>query len=128
MAQPSVVKAALQTNCPRCHLGNMFSHSALQITRFDQMPEQCPVCRFRFEIEPGFFWGAMYFSYAFSVAIVIAVGLLLFYLAQDPPTWVYLTIVASIILLSTPLLFRYARMFMLYLFGGVRYDSRYDQA
>ncbi len=126
MAPPSTLKAVLWAKCPRCRRGNMFSYSALHITKFDQMPEQCPVCRFRFEIEPGFFWGAMYFSYAFSVGIVVAVGVLLYYLANDPPTWVYLAVVTGIILISTSLLFRYARVLMLYMFGSVHYDPHHD--
>lgn len=89
------------------------------------MPEHCPVCKLRYEIEVGFYWGAMYISYGFSVGIIVLVGVLLYYLANDPPTWVYLTVVTGVILLSTPILFRYARVLMLYLFGSVQYDARY---
>ena len=127
MAHPSKFTALLQAKCPRCRRGNMFSHSALNITKFDKMPEYCPVCHFRFEVEPGFFWGAMYFSYAFSVGIIITVGVLLYYLAHDPSTGVYLAVVTGVILVTTPLLFRYARVLMLYMFGSVKYDPRFDQ-
>lgn len=34
--------------------------------------------------EPGFFWGAMYISYAFSMAIVVAVGIAVFVLRHNP--------------------------------------------
>jgi uncharacterized protein (DUF983 family) len=69
----------------------------------------------------------MYISYGFSVAIVLAVGVLLYYLADDPPMWVYLTVVSSIIILSTTLLFRYARILMLYFFSGIGYDPKYSK-
>ncbi|MGV3540307.1 MAG: DUF983 domain-containing protein [Rufibacter sp.] len=104
----------------------MFTHSALNLRKFDQMPEQCPVCKFRYEVELGFYWGAMYMSYGLSVIIVLIVGLSLYFLANDPPTWVYLTVVASIVILLTPVLFRYARVMMLYLFGSVSYDPKYN--
>ncbi|MDQ4141430.1 MAG: hypothetical protein M3142_13045 [Bacteroidota bacterium] len=59
MNGPSAIKAILQAKCPRCRRGNMFSHSALHLTKFDKMPECCPVCQLRYEIEVGFYWGAM---------------------------------------------------------------------
>ncbi|MEY4912742.1 MAG: hypothetical protein RL025_569, partial [Bacteroidota bacterium] len=40
------------------------------------MHQDCPHCGFHFEIEPGFFWGAMYISYAFSVAVSVTFGFL----------------------------------------------------
>jgi uncharacterized protein (DUF983 family) len=75
MSHSSTLKAIIQAKCPRCHRGDMFTHAAFNIRKFDQMHEHCPVCNFRYEIELGFFWGAMYISYGFSVAIVVMVGL-----------------------------------------------------
>ncbi|MDQ3289725.1 MAG: DUF983 domain-containing protein [Bacteroidota bacterium] len=128
MNGPSAIKAILQTKCPRCRKGNMFLYPALHIAKFDKMPKHCPVCQLHYEIEPGFYWGAMYISYGFSVGIVLIVGVLLYYLASDPPTWVYLTVVSVLIVVSTPILFRYARVIMLYLFGSVSYDPRYQSS
>lgn len=128
MAAGEHLKSALALRCPRCHQGEMFTHSALNLRKFDQMPEHCPVCGFRYEVELGFYWGAMYMSYGLSVAIVLIVGLSLYFLADDPPTWVYLTVVATTVLLLTPVLFRYARVMMLYFFGSVSYDPKYRSA
>ncbi|WP_223808659.1 DUF983 domain-containing protein [Rufibacter hautae] len=121
------LQAGLEMKCPRCHQGPMFSHSALNLGKFDQMPEKCPVCGFRYEVELGFYWGAMYMSYGLSVVIVFLVGISLYFLANDPPTWVYLTTVAGTILVFTPFLFRYARVMMLYFFGSVSFDPKYRQ-
>lgn len=93
--------------------------------RFVMMPAACPVCGQTFEPEPGFYYGAMYISSAFSTALLLGVGFVLFYLAQDPPLWVYVLAVAGAVLLATPLLFRYSRAVMLYLFGGARFDRRF---
>ncbi|PRY04941.1 hypothetical protein CLV24_13219 [Pontibacter ummariensis] len=69
----------------------------------------------------------MYISYGISVGIVLTVGVMLYYLANDPPVWVYLSVVAGIIITLTPLLFRYARILMLYFFAGVTYNSRFSK-
>jgi len=90
------------------------------------MYPDCPVCGLHYEVELGFFWGAMYISYGFSVGIILLAGILLFYLANDPPVWVYLTVVATFIVAFTPVLFRYARILMLYFFGGIKYNAAYS--
>ncbi|WP_230680109.1 DUF983 domain-containing protein [Pontibacter rufus] len=122
MSNRSTVVAILQCRCPRCRQGEVFTHAAWNLRRFDHMYESCPVCGLYYEVEVGFFWGAMYISYGFSVGIVLVAGILLFYLANDPPMWVYLAVVTTIIVLSTPVLFRYARILMLYFFGGIKYN------
>lgn len=89
------------------------------------MPESCPVCGQHYEPEPGFYWGAMYISFAFAVPIVLVTGAVLYWFFGDPDTWVYVTAVSVIMLLLTPPSFRYARTVMLYAFGGVQFDKRY---
>ncbi|QJX49133.1 DUF983 domain-containing protein [Hymenobacter taeanensis] len=86
------------------------------------MPEGCPVCGQRYEPEPGFYWGAMYITFAFSTAIMLVVGFLVYFLLHDPDTWVYVSAVAFFAVILTPLSLRYSRTLMLYLFGGVRYQ------
>ncbi|WP_310397119.1 DUF983 domain-containing protein [Hymenobacter sp.] len=114
--------------CPRCHEGKLFSHSALNLRQFDEMPVACPVCGQAFEPEVGFYWGAMYISYGFSTVIVALVGVLLYFLGHDPEVWVYVSAVAAAVLVFTPLMFRYARAVMLYAFGGTHFDPRYAKA
>ncbi|MHC2992089.1 hypothetical protein OB13_10995 [Pontibacter sp. HJ8] len=127
MSKPSRLQAVLACKCPRCRQGEVFTHPAYHLAKFDDMHEQCPVCGMYYEVEVGFFWGAMYISYGFSVGIVLAVGVLLYYLAHDPPIWVYLTTVATIVFLFTPQLFRYARIMLLHYFSGVNFDPTYPR-
>ncbi|MDU0371812.1 DUF983 domain-containing protein [Hymenobacter sp. ZK17L-C2] len=116
--------ALLQQRCPRCHEGQLFTHSAFNPVRFAEMPERCPVCSQAYEPEPGFYWGAMFISYAFSTAIMLVTGFLVYHLLHDPAVWVYVTSVAVAAVLLTPLSLRYSRTIMLYLFGGVQYQPR----
>lgn len=67
----------------------------------------------------------MYISSGFSTGILLTIGFLLFYFANDPPLWVYITAVAVTVIVVTPLLFRYSRAVMLYCFGGAHFDPRY---
>ena len=124
MALSSSLLAFAAQRCPRCHQGRVFHTSAFRLAHFQEMYEACPACGQHYEPEPGFYWGAMYISYAFSVAIVVAVGIATYVLGHDPATWVYVTGVAVATVLFVPLSFRYSRMVMLYLFAGIDYDPK----
>ncbi|NDK54568.1 DUF983 domain-containing protein [Pontibacter sp. BT213] len=91
------------------------------------MYDDCPVCGLHYEVEVGLFYGAMYISYGFSVAIVFIVGVLLYNLAGDPPTSVYIATVAGIVILAAPILFRLSRILMLHFFSGINYDPSYSK-
>ena len=124
MAVPSTALALLELRCPRCHTGKLFTHSAWSF-KFTDMPTECPVCHQTYEPEPGFYFGAMYINSGFSTGILLSIGFLLNYFANDPPLWVYIVTVAVAIMAVTPLLFRYSRAVMLYGFGGAHFDPRY---
>lgn len=122
MAAPlSPTRALLALRCPHCHQGRLFTHSAFNLAHFTSMPTRCEVCAVPLEPEPGFYWGAMFISYAFSVAIVLTVGVLVYFLGGNPDTWVYVLAVAAATLLLAPAALRYSRALMLYWFGGARY-------
>jgi hypothetical protein len=80
------------------------------------------VCGQRYEVEPGFFIGAMYISYSFAVALMVAVSVAVFVLGNDPDLWVYLVAVIVANLLLVPFMFRYSRVLMLYWFSGIKYN------
>ena len=121
MPEKSALQAAIEAKCPRCREGELFAYPAYHLTKFDKMHTHCPRCNFRFEVEPGFFIGAMYISYAMVVGLMLTIGLFFFYVLGDPPTWVYIIAFPGFTLLFLPLIFRYSRVIYLHAFGGVDY-------
>lgn len=121
----STTAAVLGLRCPRCHQGKLFTHSAFNITKFAEMPAQCPVCGQSFEPEPGFYFGSMFVTYGFNVATVLGLGVLLYYLFGNPDTWVYVLVVTVVSLFIAPPVLRYSRALWLYWFGGTHYDPKY---
>src|SRR5260370_21128589 len=61
-AKPSTLRSILQQRCPRCRIGGIFQYSIFR--GFPKMCERCGICDLKFEREPGYFLGAMYFSFA----------------------------------------------------------------
>jgi hypothetical protein len=90
------------------------------------MNDTCPHCGVRLEPEPGFYQGAMYVGYAFTVAMIVIIGITL-YVLSDPSEWVYIGTIIAVMGLAVPLNYRYSRIVYLFLFGGVRYDPRLSQ-
>ena len=117
----SRLAAFLNLRCPRCHEGPAFVSGPYH-PKFQKMHERCPVCDLKYEIEPGFFWGSMYVSYTITVVIFLVVAILTYTLLNDPEVWVYLLILFGVLLFASPLVFRYSRMIMLYIFASVDFD------
>ena len=123
MAGRSKLGALLSGKCPRCRQGDMFAFPATNITKFNKMNDRCPSCGVRLEPEPGFYQGAMYVGYSFTVAVIILVGMLLYVLLDDPSEWVYIGVIIGLMILLAPLNYRYSRIVYLYAFGGIKYDQ-----
>jgi hypothetical protein len=86
-----------------------------------EMHEHCPKCGYKYEIEVGFFWGAMYVSYALNAGIFLAALTLL--LLFDLP-FVYFVVGLSLLIVALmPILNRYSRVLMSHLFSGAQYNS-----
>jgi uncharacterized protein (DUF983 family) len=119
--EPSKGLSILKCKCPRCQSGDMFVSDALT-KKFMEMHHDCPHCKLRFEIEPGFFWGAMYISYAFTTGIMLVMGALVYFVGNNPDTWIYLSLIIGSFLILTPFTYRYARVLMIHLFSPIRFD------
>ena len=77
------------------------------------MHERCTVCGLQFNREPGYFLGAMYFSYALSIPPGLLIALLIWRFTSLPFDGVMLaTFVAY--LPFVPLVTRYARVLWIY--------------
>lgn len=79
------------------------------------MHARCQVCDANFVPEPGFYDGAMYVSYAFSVAIMITSLVAVNVLVTVPKLWMYLSTVVGLTVLLLPAMLRYSKT--LYLYG-----------
>ncbi|MFN8342241.1 MAG: DUF983 domain-containing protein [Cyclobacteriaceae bacterium] len=75
---------------------------------FMKMPERCEVCGLRYELEPAFFYGALYVSHALHVAWMTAAYIALRVLF-NPPTDVYILVMFVGAAIMLPMTLRLAR-------------------
>jgi len=117
--KPGWLSSVLRLKCAKCRKGAMFI-PIQKLSDWFKMRENCPVCESRLYMEPGFYWGAMYVSYAISSALVF----ILFFLAYLGFGWsltnsfIFLTV---IVMLISPYIFRLSRSFWFAAFN--KYDS-----
>jgi uncharacterized protein (DUF983 family) len=123
MADPSKLNAMINARCPHCHEGRLFKYKWWNLLNFAQMHENCPHCDVRYEVEPGFFYGAMYISYAFTVGIMLIGGLIVFNFFNDPPAMGYVVPITIFSLIMVPFNFRTARVIFIHLFSGISYEQ-----
>lgn len=111
----------LNNKCPRCQEGDFFEHKlTYHPKKVIQQKETCSHCNLKYMIEPSFFFGAMYVSYAISVALVViifGISSLLFQLSILQS----FAAVISISLLLTPVTLRLSRIIWINFF--IHYNS-----
>jgi len=117
MLKRSRLYSVFFNRCPRCHEGQFFKHQSayFPVREFDKMNDKCSHCGQSFMPEPGFYYGAMYMSYAFYVGIVVvSLPIGLRWLELDITELILWLIPVFIIL--TPVIFRLARRSWLTIF------------
>ncbi len=111
--------------CPRCRVGNVFNGKTYSF-KIQKMNETCPHCKLTFEREPGYFYVAMFVSYAMNVAELISICVAAYVLGLKlnlDNIWYFVAILGITILLFAPFNYRYSRIILLYwLSPGLHYD------
>lgn len=107
--------------CPVCHGGKMYIESnPYKIRKVLKMHEHCSHCNLKFKIEPSFFYGAMYVSYAVGVAIGVAVFIISYFFLNQNEHITFLAIILALVI-TFPLILRVSRNIWINLF--LTYDK-----
>ena len=127
MAELTKFQAFIHAKCPRCRKGDIFSGNAYAF-RLQRTNDNCPVCNLKFEREPGFFYVAMFVSYAMSVAEIISIGIASYVFGLPliyENLWYYFGIIVSGVILLSPINYRYSRVVLLhYLTPGLHFEPK----
>jgi len=123
-----LAKSIFSMRCPRCRKGKLFAaYSAYNFKHTLDMQEHCEECRQPFDMEPGFWWGTGYVSYAlaviFSAATFIAWYVLIGVSVNDNKLFWWMGTNAILLVLIQPWMMRISRTIYIYFF--IRYDKNY---
>lgn len=110
----SEFSSALKSKCPRCRRGDIFI-SPMYGFKLQKMNVSCPHCNMKFEREPGYFYVAMFVSYAMNVIQMISIAVLTWLITgnlENP--LLYMGVIFPAVLLFSPFNYRYSRVVLLY--------------
>ncbi len=131
--KPGFLWSILTMRCPRCRRGGMFKNNnpykklSLKHIFFD-MYEHCPVCRQKFDLEVGFWYGTGYVSYALTV-LLSGITFLAWWAAigvstDDNRIFYWLIFNTVVIVVLQPWLMRLSRAVYIYFF--IKYNESYE--
>ncbi|MGI8583652.1 MAG: DUF983 domain-containing protein [Chitinophagaceae bacterium] len=130
--KPGFLWSILTMRCPRCRRGGMFknnnSYKKLSLNHIFDMYEHCPVCRQKFDLEVGFWYGTGYVSYALTV-LLSGITFLAWWAAigvstDDNRIFYWLIFNTVVIVVLQPWLMRLSRAVYIYFF--IKYNESYE--
>lgn len=132
---PNALWSMITMKCPRCRRGEMFCNNSayrkLSLKHIFAMPDNCSVCGQKYDMEPGFWYGTSYVSYALTVALSVATFVawvvLIGVSVKDGDNRIYwwLGINAVVLIVAQPWLMRFSRV--LYIRFFVSYDKDFEK-
>ena len=128
--RPNKLFAILSNNCPRCRRGKLFKEkNAYKLKTFMRMNDHCPVCGQTTDMEPGFYYGNSYVSYALAVALSTATfilwWLIIGFSLHDNRFFWWMGVNAFLLVVIQPLLMRLSRTIWLSFF--IRYSDNWNK-
>jgi len=122
----SKLYSILFNKCPRCHEGDfMEENNILKFKNAFKMKENCSECNLKYMMEPSFYYGAMYVTYALTVGISIitfVISTLVFKLSLLES---FIPIVI-VLILTAPFSLRFSRIIWINIF--VHFDKKFTKS
>ncbi len=114
----------LKFKCPHCHEGDFFkSNNPYNFSSMAVTYDNCPNCKRKLLIEPGFYYGAMYVSYAFGVAHIISFVVAKFVLDFEMEFWNFIILVGSALLMISPVYYALSKIVWANMFINFKNES-----
>ena len=121
----SKLYSILTGTCPRCQKESMYvDQNLLHVTNCIKMNENCSHCGLKYQIEPSFFYGAMYVSYGLNVIVGIAAFIIASVIFKMELKWAFISIIGSLVVLF-PIVMRFSRSIYINMF--VSYDKYFKK-
>jgi uncharacterized protein (DUF983 family) len=120
----SKLNSILTGTCPRCQNESMYlDKNPLHFSKILKMNEKCSHCDLKYQIEPSFFYGAMYVSYGLNVALGVAAFIISYLIFNSSIKTAFIAIIVSNIILF-PFVLRWSRNIYINIFVSYKPDLK----
>jgi len=118
----SKLYSVAHNKCPRCQEGDFFVRPAgFRFKDNLKMHEKCSCCGLKYMLEPSFFYGAMYVSYALTVAMAVAIFVFCHLLGLSLLT--SLLSIFLLLILANPFVMRLSRLLYINMFVHYKHQT-----
>ena len=121
----SKLNSILTGSCPKCQEESMYlDKNPYNMGSIFKMHETCSHCGTRYKIEPSFFYGAMYVSYAVGIAFGVAAFVISYLFLGTNLKTAFIAIIVTLIVFM-PVIMRLSRNIWIIFF--IHYDKNWKQ-
>lgn len=121
----SKLNSILTGSCPKCQEESMYvDKNPYHLGSILKMYSDCSHCKLHYQMEPSFFYGAMYVSYAVGIAFAVAAFIISFVFFGSTLVTSFIAIVATMIVFL-PIILRLSRNIWINIF--VNYDENWKE-
>ncbi|TRZ43219.1 DUF983 domain-containing protein [Robertkochia solimangrovi] len=121
----SKLYSILTGTCPKCQMESMYMYkNPYMPTHTLKMNERCSHCHTKYKIEPSFFYGAMYVSYAVGTAFAVAAFVISYLFIGTSLKTSFFAIVGTLVVFM-PVIMRLSRNIWINFF--MKYDPEANQ-
>ena len=117
MKKDTKLYSILKFKCPRCHKGEFLeSRNVYNLKKAGNLREKCDCCALKYSREPGFYFGAMFVSYALGVALFVTIWVAIAILYPEYSAELLLGIIIGAIIILGPYLYALSKIIWANLF------------
>ncbi|WP_438963793.1 DUF983 domain-containing protein [Winogradskyella sp.] len=107
--------------CPKCHEESMYVNpNPYALSETLKINDECSHCHTRYRMEPSFFYGSMYVSYAIGIAFAVTAFVVSYNIFDSSLNTAFMAIIITLIALI-PVIMRLSRNIWINLF--MKYDK-----
>ena len=116
----NVLYGILKFKCPHCHEGDFFDGFPLKAT----VNKSCEVCDRKLSLEPGFYQGSYYVTYALGVAVLVACWVIISVFSLGNIFDLMILVGPSAIILCTPIMYQMSKIIRANMFMGFKQKNK----
>lgn len=117
------IYSILTGSCPVCHQESMYAEAnPYKFSKTLKMHERCSHCGTKYKIEPSFFYGAMYVSYAVGIAFAVTAFVISFLLFKTSLLQTFFVITGTLVVFL-PIILRLSRNIWINIFMSYDHEK-----
>jgi uncharacterized protein (DUF983 family) len=110
MKKGSKLYSIATMTCPQCQESQMMVANPYRFSTMGEVKDKCEVCGLDLKPEPGFYYGAMYVSYALGVAVFVTIWASCNWFFDNVGVWTQISLVLIALIGLGPYLYALSKV------------------